>query len=105
MRHIESFAQISLIPRYELQDAKSLERLGFKRQICGGMPFRPIIPKARETLQAIVTYQSESHQNPPYHTDAPFQKTHVTNDITIASYTEIHVEQPYKLNRRYGMPR
>lgn len=64
------------------------------------MPFRPIIPKARETLQAIVTYQSESHQNPPYHTDAPFQKTHVTNDITIASYTEIHVEQPYRLKSK-----
>lgn len=47
LRHIESFAQIDLIPKYKLQDAKSLERLGFKRQICGGMPYRPVLPNSR----------------------------------------------------------
>ena len=97
LRHIEHFAKICLISKYKLQDAKSLERLGFKRQICGCMPYRPIVLKAKETMQAIVSYQSESHQNPSYHTDAPFSLHNTTPDIVIASYSEIQFQQRYKL--------
>lgn len=50
-------------------------------------------------MQAIISYQAESHQSPPYHTDsdASFAQDLPPPDITIATYPEISFQQRYKL--------
>lgn len=53
---------------------------------------------AKETILAIVHYQADSRQNPPYHTDAPFQRTYSRPVLAVPTQKEIQFDKRCKLN-------